>query len=252
MSSWNLIGKTALITGGSKGIGLATADEFLSLGAQVLIAARGEEALQVVLETRKGQQIHGIVADVSTAGGRHQIVKKVEEQWGKLDILVNNAGTNRRGSTLEYDTEVMHFLFETNIFSVFELCRSLHPFLAKAGKSSIINIASIAGVFDVSTGSPYGMTKAAEIQLSRNLAAEWAKDGIRTNAVSPWFTETPLTESVLNQPERKALIEARTPLGRVAQASEMAAVIAFLAMDKSSYITGQNILVDGGMSIKAL
>jgi NAD(P)-dependent dehydrogenase (short-subunit alcohol dehydrogenase family) len=250
--NWTLQGKKALITGGSKGIGLATADELLALNAEVLIVARGEDALKGALETRPDQPLHGMVADVTTEEGRKAIVAKVSELWTGLDILVNNAGTNIRKTSLDYTSEEARFLFETNIFSVFELCRALFSCMVHTGNASIINVASVAGVFDVLSGSPYAMTKAAEIQLSRNLAVEWAKYGIRVNAVSPWYTETPLTTAVLSNEEKLDAIVSRTPLGRVAQAEEVAAVIAFLAMDKASYLTGQNLLVDGGMSIKGL
>ncbi len=252
MNSWTLNGKTALITGGTKGIGLATADEFLDLGAEVLIVARGEDTLSEVLSARQGQKIHGIAADVANEAGRQAIVAKVNALWSKLDILVNNAGTNIRKQTIEYDSAEARKIFEINLFSVFELCRSLYPYLVKGNNSAVVNVASVAGVFDVRSGSPYGMTKAAEIQLTRHLAAEWAPDNIRVNAISPWYTITPLTDAVLSIPERLQNILDRTPLGRVAEAKEMASVIAFLAMDKASYITGQNLMVDGGMSIKGL
>lgn len=252
MNTWTLQGKTILITGGTKGIGLATADECLALGAEVLIAARNADTLAEVVHQRRGQRLHGIAADVATDTGRAAIVAKVAELWGKLDVLVNNAGTNIRKKTIEYDAAEARRIFDINLFSVFELCRSLYPYLRQGQRSAVVNVASVAGVFDVQSGSPYGMTKAAEIQLTRHLAAEWAADGIRVNAVSPWYTITPLTDAVLNIPERRAAILARTPMGRVAEAAEMAAAIAFLAMDKSSYITGQNLMVDGGMSIKGL
>ena len=143
-------------------------------------------------------------------------------------------------------------LFEINLFSMTSLTQGAFELLKNSGNSSVINIASVAGTFDVQSGPPYGMTKAAIIQLSRHLAAEWAPYHIRVNSVSPWYIETPLTESVLAQPERLEKIIARTPMARVGQPEEVSSIVSFLAMDKASYITGQNIMVDGGMSVKGL
>ncbi|MFN7116621.1 MAG: SDR family oxidoreductase [Saprospiraceae bacterium] len=252
MKPWTLEGKKAVITGGSKGIGLAAADELLGLGAEVLIVARGEEALKTALELHPDQPLHGLIADVATPEGRQLIVQKVNDLWDSLDILINNAGTNTRKQTLDYTSAEVRNLFEANLFSVFELCRALFPALAKSGNASIINVASVSGSIDTASGAPYAMTKAAEIMFTRNLAVEWAKYGIRINAVSPWYTDTPLTVPVLTNPERMDAILSRTPMERVAQAEEMASAIAFLAMDKASYITGQNLSVDGGMSVKGL
>lgn len=254
MKKWNLKAKKALITGASKGIGRAIAEEFLELGAEVMIVARNTEGLQEALSyfQNKGFSLHTITADVTQAVDRERIVQEVAQKWGRLDILVNNAGTNIRKQLVDYTVEEYRHIFEINLFSVVEMCRLCFPFLKEGQNASVVNIASVAGSVDVQSGAPYGMTKAAEIQLTRHLAAEWATHNIRVNAVSPWYTVTPLTEAVLTQPERLERIIARTPLSRVAEAEEMASVAAFLAMDKASYITGQNINVDGGMMIKGL
>jgi len=143
-------------------------------------------------------------------------------------------------------------LFETNLFSLMEITRLVFPLLKNSGNASVINIASVAGSFDVQSGPPYGMTKAAVIQLTRNLAGEWAPFGIRVNSISPWYIQTPLAATVLADPERLAKILARTPMNRIGQPGEVSGLAAFLAMDKSSYMTGQDIMVDGGMSIKGL
>jgi len=128
----------------------------------------------------------------------------------------------------------------------------LFPFLQKSGNGSIINVASSEAIQEVGTGTPYAMSKSGLLQQSRSLAVEWAKDGIRVNSVSPWFTKTPLTEGFLQNDEKMNTILSRTPLNRVAEAKEISAIISFLAMGKSSFITGQNIIADGGMSINAL
>lgn len=254
MKKWTLNNKKALITGASKGIGRAIAEEFLELGAEVMIVARNTEGLQEALNyfQNKGFSLYAITADVTQAADRERIVQEVALKWGRLDILVNNAGTNIRKQLVDYAVEEYRHIFEINLFSAVEMCRLCFPFLKEGQNASVVNIASVAGSVDVQSGAPYGMTKAAEIQLTRHLAAEWAPHNIRVNAVSPWYTVTPLTEAVLTQPERLERIIARTPLSRIAEAEEMASVAAFLAMDKASYITGQNINVDGGMTIKGL
>ena len=251
---WNLKDKKAVITGGTKGIGRATVLEFLSLGAEVIFTARSEKdvkAFESELQ-KKGHKAYGLVSDVSEEAGIEAIVSEVQKQWNTLDILVNNAGINIRKKALEYSEEEISKVIAINMKAPFELSRKLHPFLQKSGKATIVNVASVSGVLDTNTGSPYGMSKAGLVMQTKNLAAEWAKDGIRVNAMSPWFTQTPLTEGLLEIKERIEPILKHTPLGRVAQAEEMANVIAFLAMDKSSYITGQNILADGGISITAI
>lgn len=251
---WNLKGKTAVVTGGSKGIGKAAVLEFLELGASVLFTGRNQDDIVTLEdELRKNHEnVWGISADVSNEEGRQKIIKWVQEHWNSLDILVNNAGINIRKKALEYSEEEWRKVLEINLSSPFQLSRLLHPFLKNSGSGKVVNIASSAATQDVGTGTPYAMSKAGLLQQTRSLAVEWAKDNIRVNAVSPWFTHTPLTDGLLKQEERMNPILRRTPLGRVAEASEMGSIIAFLAMDKSSYITGQNIVADGGMSVNAV
>ncbi len=216
--------------------------------------ARGAAELERVVSERAavGLPIDGIAADVSTATGLQTIVDAVRFRWDALDVLVNNAGTNIRRPTVDYSPEQARQILETNFMSAFELSRALHPQLCRGAGASVINVASVAGTLDVGSGTPYAASKAAMIQLTRNLAGEWARDGIRVNTVSPWYTETPLAAPVLQDPVRLERIVQRTPLARIATADEVAAAIAFLAMDKASYITGTNLVVDGGMTIKGL
>lgn len=243
-----------LITGGSKGIGKATVELFLKLGANVLFTARNQEAItSLENELRKEyQNVNGLVADATSTDDIEKVKKHIESTWGKLDVLVNNAGTNLRKPTIEYSEEEYQYVVDTNIKAPFMISKALYPLLQKSTYPSIVNLASIAGSLDVRTGSPYGISKAGLLQFTRNLAVEWADDNIRVNAVSPWFTETPLTEGLLKDTSKTSNVIARTPLKRVAQASEMASAIAFLAMPAASYITGQNIIVDGGMTANAL
>lgn len=245
---WSLKNKKALITGGSKGIGRAIAEEFLSLGAEVIIVARNENLLNETLVSLSnfGEKITGITADVSKKSDRIRIFSLVSERWSSLDILVNNAGTNIRKKTHEYEEDEIDFLIETNFKSAYHLCRLFFDLLKNSGNSSIINIGSIAGSSVVSTGSVYASTKAALSQLSRYLAVEWAESGIRVNSIEPWYIQTPLTKAILDDDEKLEIILNRTPMKRVGQPYEISGLASFLAMEKSSYITGEIIKVDGG------
>jgi len=254
MKQWNLAGKKAVITGGTKGIGLAVAEEFLSLGAEVFITARSSDYVSAVVErwSQKGYKAHGFVSDLSKKEEREKFIKAVKSKWDSFNILVNNVGTNIRKKFIDITEEEYRSLIETNMFSTMHITRGFFENLSNTGNASIINITSVAGLVDVNTGAPYGMTKAAEIQMTKHLAVEWAKYGIRVNAIAPWFIRTPLTEGLLSKPEWYDKIIARTPLNRVGTPDEIAAVASFLAMDKSSYITGQNIVVDGGATVKTI
>ena len=246
--NWNLNGKKALITGGTKGIGLAVVREFLNLGATVITIARDSANLPADLSNK----LILLPGDITDPTFRESIVQRVEQQWGSLDVLVNNTGTNIRKGFENYSEEEYRKIFETNLFSMMDLTQKLLPALKTSGKSSVVNISSIAGTQDVGSGAPYGMTKASIIQFARHLAVEWAAHGVRVNTVSPWYIRTPLTEPVLSQPDRLEKILSRTPMRRVGTTEEIAGTVAFLSMDISSYITGQNIQVDGGMSCKGL
>ncbi len=247
---WTLTGKKALITGATKGIGKAIAEEFLSLGAEVLIVARSQEDVlnQVISWQQQGRKVHGIAADVSSVDGRQAIFKYVESVMGELDILVNNVGTNIRKKTVDYSADEYASIFQTNLESVFELCRLAYPLLKASGDGNIVNIGSVAGLTAIRTGTPYAMTKAALVQLTRSLGVEWAKDNIRVNAVAPWYIKTPLTESVLNNPQFLDEVVAQTPMGRVGKPEEIAGLVAFLCMPTATYITAQCIAVDGGFT----
>lgn len=254
MDTWHLKNKKALITGGSRGIGRAVAVEFLSLGAEVLITARTGSEVDAAVKELGGISpgIHGLEADVSKAEDRNKIVSWIDRNWGHLDILVNNAGINIRKPSIAYSPEEVLQVLDIDLVAPFELCRALFAFLKEGRSPSVINVSSVAGSYDVNTGAPYGMAKAGLIQLSRNLAVEWAPQGIRVNTVSPWFTATPLARRIIEDPQKLEAITSRTPLGRIAQSDEIASVIAFFAMDKASYVTGQNVDVDGGVTSRLL
>ena len=245
---WTLAGKKALITGGTKGIGLAIAQDFLSFDAEIMIVARNIESVKLQIEgwRSQGWKAHGVAADVATSDGRQLIFEEVNKAFGTLDILVNNVGTNIRKKSVEYTQDEYTSLFDTNLTSVFEICRLAYPLLKGKDDSSIVNIGSVAGLTSVHTGAPYAMTKAALAHLTRYLAVEWASDRIRVNTVAPWFIRTPLTEPYLGNPEVINSVISRTPSQRVGEPEEVSGIVAFLCMPTATYITGQCIAVDGG------
>ncbi|UOR05144.1 SDR family oxidoreductase [Hymenobacter aerilatus] len=248
---WSLQGKVAVVTGASKGIGAAVAEELLRLGATVLAVARTAPALeqQVGNWQAAGLDAHALAADVSEDVGRQQVLDAVRERWSRLHILVNNVGTNIRKPTVEYSIEEFRFLLATNLESTFALCQGAYPLLQAAESSSVVNISSVAGLRHVRTGSIYGMTKAAMVQLTRNLAVEWAADRIRVNVVAPWYIRTPLAETVLRNPDYLNSVLDRTPMRRVGEPEEVSAAVAFLCLPAASYITGQCLSVDGGFEV---
>jgi Tropinone reductase 1 len=250
--NWMLDGQRALVTGASRGLGLAIATELARLGADLLLVARTEavleEAAENILAENPGCELEVFAADIANDADRDELLAYCEH-YTALDILVNNVGTNKRLATVEYSAEDYHSILETNLTSCFELCRGLYPWLQESGAGSIVNVASVAGLTHMRTGSPYAMSKAAMIQLTRNLACEWAGDNIRVNAVAPWYFNTPLAEQVLQNESYRAEVLQRTPLGRIGDPEELACAVAFLCLPGASYITGQCLAVDGGFSV---
>jgi Tropinone reductase 1 len=250
MEKWTLKNKRALVTGGTKGIGKAIVEELALHGAEIIFIARSSEdikSLEISL-SEKGYNLKGFSTDLSTKEERVKLFDYLPLIWDKFDILINNVGTNIRKKTTEYTEDEFENIMQTNLFNAFEMCKLSYNFLRKSDNASIVNISSVAGLINTSTGSPYGMTKAAINQLTRNLAVEWAP-GIRVNAIAPWYTDTPLVEKLLKDKKYYDEVMLRTPMKRICKPEEIATVAAFLCMPAASYITGQCIAVDGGFSV---
>jgi Tropinone reductase 1 len=248
---WSLESKKALITGGTLGIGKAIVEELLKQNAEIYIVARNRQRLDnfISLINEKGAKAYGIAADVSIQSGRDMLFDFISAHTDYLDIVVNNVGTNIRKKTIEYSNDEYDFIMNTNMNSAFYISKQSYNLLKKSESGALVNVLSVAGLTHLRTGSPYGMSKAALNQLTRNLAVEWASDNIRVNAVAPWYTKTPLVEKLLSDEKYLNDVLQRTPLGRIAEAEEVAAAVAFLCMPASSYITGQCLAVDGGFTI---
>jgi tropinone reductase I len=240
----------ALVTGASAGIGRATARELLAFGADVLMVARDEAVLEraraELAEEFPQRAVRAFAADVADAEQRQEIFDWIEDLGEGLNLLVNNAGTNQRNAAVDYGEAEWRALFEANLFSAWELSRCAYPLLATHASSAIVNVGSVSGATHVRTGAVYGMTKAALHQLTKNLACEWAEDGVRVNCVAPWYIRTRRTSDALADPDYYEEVIARTPMRRVGEPEEVAAAIAWLCLPASSYVTGECIAVDGG------
>ena len=232
---WSLDDRRALVTGGTKGIGRAIAEELRSFGATVLTVARSGGDLS---------------ADLSEPGAAERVVAEAVEALDGLDILISNIGTNVRVSTVDYAPEDYEKIFATNLTSAWALCRAAHGPLTASGSGCIVTIGSVASRVSVGSGAPYAMSKAALDQLTRYLAVEWAGENIRVNGVLPWYTQTPLASPVLADAARRARILQATPLNRIAEPEDVAAAAAFLCLPAARHITGVLLPVDGGFLAK--
>ncbi|CAJ1800774.1 unnamed protein product [Sphenostylis stenocarpa] len=250
---WSLHGMTALVTGGSRGIGRAIAEELAEFGAHVHVCARNQQDIDRCLEewNSKGFRITGSVCDVMCRDQRENLMKTVASNFhGKLNILINNAATTTPKSLIDYTAEDVSTIMGTNFESSYYLCQLAHPLLKASGHGSIVFISSIAGLKALPFSSIYASSKGAMNQFTKNVALEWAKDNIRANAVAPGSIKTALLDYIMESvDEGNKVVEAmisQTPAGRIGEPKDISAMVAFLCLPAASYITGQIITVDGG------
>jgi tropinone reductase I len=246
---WSLRGRRAVVTGGTRGIGRACVDELLQLGAYVLTVARsvGEVEEANSFWQSSSAPARALVADVSSSAGRAALAAELD-CWGSLDVLINNVGVGMRRAAVSHSEEDVQLLFAANLQSLLSVTKDLYPYLQRGQSPAVVNIGSVAGLITGGSVAVYAAMKSAVHHWTRALAAEWACEGIRVNAVAPWFTRTSSTDRMLSQPDFERQLTQCTPLGRLAEPDEVSSVVAFLCMPASSYLTGQIIAVDGGSS----
>lgn len=253
LPSFRLEYKKAIVTGAGRGIGRALAVGLAEAGADVALFSRTKEDLE---ETAKmirelGREALVLPTDVTNREEIQNSFKKVIEEWGIIHILINNAGMNIRSKALDVTEEEWQKIMDTNLKSAFMMSQEVGAFMKEqniAGR--IISISSVAGHVALRTGVVYAATKAAMIQMTKVLALEWGPFNINVNSIGPWYFKTPLTEKLLADSDYLNDILSVTPLNRVGELQELVGPAVFLSSDAGSYVTGQTLFVDGGMTIK--
>ena len=251
MNAFDLTGKVAIVTGGNGGIGLGIALGLARAGAAVAIAGRNEAktAAAVAELEALGQGALGIRADVTQQNDIQAMVANTVERFGGLDILIANAGTNIRKMPELYALDEFHLIVDTNLTSVFTCCQAAYPEMQRRGGGKIVAIGSMTSLMGFNVGAIYSATKGAVVQLTRSLAAAWAKDNIQVNAILPGWINTDLTRGARrNLPELHDNVLSRTPARRWGEPADLAGAAVFLSSAASDYVTGTALPVDGGFS----
>jgi gluconate 5-dehydrogenase len=249
---FDLTGKTAIVTGGSRGIGKEMAQALAEAGANLMLCARREEWLLETVEEFRAEDfhVHAKICDVSNQKDVQAVVDDAVKNFGTVDILINNAGISWGEMPEDMPLEKWQKVLDVNLTGCFIFAQAAAREMLKRKTGSIINIASIAGLRSSANGpfyAGYAASKAGLIGLTRELAASWGRRGIRVNAIAPGFFHSRLADAVIDLYERS--IQENNPIPRVGEEGELKGITVFLASDASSYITGQTIAVDGGMTV---
>lgn len=249
---FSLAGKRALVTGASRGIGQALAIGLAAAGAELVLLGRDVDALaetaraiEAVQPTNTTQTLVCNIRHVEQI--EHAVAAAVAEK--PIDILINNAGLNIRSKAVDVTEAEWQTIIDTDLRGAFFIAQQVGKHMIANGRGSIVNISSVGGHTALRTGVVYAAAKAGMIQMTKVLALEWANHGIRVNGIGPWYFETPLTANLLKNEAYLGEIIARTPMGRVGHLAELVGPTVFLASDAASYVTGQTLFVDGGMTI---
>ncbi len=249
---FDLTGQAAIVTGGSRGLGLEMAEGLAEAGARLMICARRAEWLTPAVEELRGRgfKVEGMICDVANEEQVRAVVDATVGAYGTVDVLVNNAGVSWGARSEEMPLDKWQKVIDINLTGAFLFAQAAAREMLKRERGSIINVASVAGLkastLELNVAA-YAASKAGLLGLTRELAASWGRRGIRVNAIAPGFFHSRLSDAVIEQAE--ADIKARNPIRRVGHAGELKGVAVFLASAASSYITGQTIIVDGGSTI---
>lgn len=247
-----LHGKVAVITGGNAGIGEAIAKAFVREGASVVITGRRQKELDRVVNGIVNEQGKAFAVAGSVTDERHvqETVRQTVQQFGRLDILVNNAGVGDFGKRLhEIDDATWMQVFDVNLTGVFRMTRAVLPQMLKQGKGAIVNISSIASLIGLPSLQVYAASKGALDALTRALAVDYAKDGIRCNVVNPGLIDTPMAAPLMSNSELLDPILAHYPIRRAGKPEEVANMVLYLVSDEATWVTGGTFPIDGGMTI---
>ena len=252
VASFDMSGKVALITGSSRGIGRAIAEAFAQAGAKVAISSRNQDACDRVARTIRsgGAEVVALACNVADRDAVDSLVSGVAERLGPIDVLVGNAATNPHfGPLLEIEDRTWNKVMGTNVLSNLWLCNRVIPGMAERGEGAVILVSSIAAFKGDAALGAYAVSKAAEIQLVRSLAVEWGPCGVRVNAIAPGLVRTEFARALWEDDGRRRTRERATPLRRIGEPGDIAGAAVFLASGAGAYVTGQCIVVDGGVTI---